>query len=123
MTRHALLVEDTPYVRDIHRELLEDLGYTVTCAETHREFLVAWWGRLDCTSGAGFDLLVLDNRIPSDVGGVPRAFAAAMVKLVRMDDASVRVVVCSGDLLDIDGAAYVSKGNPARLRAKVEEMS
>lgn len=108
MTHRILLVEDDPYLQDGLSELLKLEGYAVTLAGTVREAQAAW-------DGAGFDLAILDVRLPDSSG-------LALCRQWRQAGSDVRILfltACGDELqvvqgLDAGGDDYVTK--PFRLR-------
>ncbi len=108
MAHRILLVEDDPDLQDGLKEMLELEGYTVTLAGTVREAQSAW-------DGAGFDLVILDIRLPDGSG-------LALCRQWRQAGNQVRILfltACGDELqvvqgLEAGGDDYVAK--PFRLR-------
>ena len=111
----ALVVEDDEPIRALVVGYLREAGWLVTEALSAEAALAAW--RVAESSDQGFDLAVLDNRIPTHWGLPPVPHGLAMAEVMR-DEA--RVVVYSGDDIregcDALGVEFVGKGDPKELR-------
>ncbi len=100
-----LIMDDEDSVRDVAREILSALGYTVVLARDGAEAINCY--RMAKESLRPFDVVVLDLTIPGGMGG-----AEAFQKL-RDIDPNVKAVVSSGysnDLLMADYARYGFRG-------------
>jgi CheY-like chemotaxis protein len=80
----VLVVEDTESLRDLVRELLEDQGYTVLCANDGEEALALAGNR-----GVAIDLLLTDVVMPKLSGG-------DLVRQLRVLRPEIRVLYMSG---------------------------
>ncbi|WP_045222697.1 hybrid sensor histidine kinase/response regulator [Desulfonatronum thioautotrophicum] len=95
-----LVVDDEPEIRDLTREVLEMLGYSVHCVSSGEEALQAYQER-----PGHFDLVLLDLNMPG-MGG-----QKCLQELLRLDP-SARVVIASGY------AAKRLEGDPLSAKAK-----
>jgi DNA-binding response OmpR family regulator len=63
-----LVAEDEPEILRFYKILLEDLGYQVFTAKDGQQCLEAYMASLNTTGGSkenlGFDLVILDHKIP-----------------------------------------------------------
>lgn len=84
----VLLMDDDPYIREVGREMLAELGYTVECAGEGAEALDLY--RQARASGRGFDVVILDLTIPGGMGG-----KEAIRRILEVDP-HARVIVSSG---------------------------
>jgi CheY-like chemotaxis protein len=115
-----LLVDDEPLLRDIGRDLLEDLGYTVYLAENGVQALEVF------SSHREDILLVMLDMIMPKIGG-----KEAFLRLRELDP-NVRVLFCSGfhregteyELQQLGASGFIQKPyNRVELsRAVVEAM-
>ena len=83
-----LVVDDEDYVRDVVREMLCGLGYTVEVAANGKEAFAAYDKAQ--ASGQPFDAVLLDLTIPGDLGGVE------ILSRLREIDPEVRAAASSG---------------------------
>jgi PAS domain S-box-containing protein len=88
----VLVLDDEDYVRDVAREILEGLGYTVECAATGEEALALHAAAQACSTP--FDLVILDLTVPGGMGGV------AVLQRMRAVDPRVVAVASSGYSVD-----------------------
>jgi signal transduction histidine kinase len=63
-----LVVDDEEMIRDVLRQLLESLGYTVECVEDGNEAVVAY--QRAQAAGQPFAAVILDYTIPGGMGGL-----------------------------------------------------
>jgi PAS domain S-box-containing protein len=119
----VLVVDDEEYVRDVACESLTGAGYSVAVASNDAEACALFEDGL--TSGAPFDLVILDLTIPGSAGGV------AILERLRGMDAGVRALASSGyssDPVMSTPAAFGFMGALAKpyaldeLLAKVSEV-
>jgi len=80
-----LVVDDEESVREVVSEALEDAGYFVTTAE-------GGWEALDLLSGANFDLMFLDIKMP----GMSGQQVMDRVKIERPDLPVVMLTAVAG---------------------------
>jgi PAS domain S-box-containing protein len=83
-----LLLDDEEYVRDVAREALGELGYTVEVVSSGEEAVAVYRKAHD--SSQPFDAVILDLTIPGGMGGM------AVLSRLRAMDPSVRAVASSG---------------------------
>jgi len=109
----VLVVDDEPMVRDVTREMLAGLGYTVLTAGSGPEALEVY------RSGeAEIDVVVLDMIMPGMGGG-------EVYDALRSLDPSVRVILSSGYSLDGQASEILEKGIRGFLQKpfRIEELS
>jgi CheY-like chemotaxis protein len=112
----VLVVEDEPILRDVARVSLENLGYSVETADHGRAGVAAYLAMHDRLTA-----VLLDLKMPV-MGGL-EAFAQ-----IRLIDASVPVIICTGygeneevqGLLSSGAAGLLSK--PYRIRELSEAL-
>jgi CheY-like chemotaxis protein len=83
-----LVMDDEESVRDMAREMLAMIGYTVTIARDGAEAIAVYRGAM--ASGEPFDLVLMDLTIPGGMGG-----KETIRELMKIDP-NVKAVVCSG---------------------------
>ncbi|MBP2684188.1 MAG: multi-sensor hybrid histidine kinase, partial [Deltaproteobacteria bacterium] len=83
-----LVMDDEESVRDMAREMLAMIGYTVTIARDGTEAVAIYRQAMAC--GEPFDLVLMDLTIPGGMGG-----KETIRKLLEIDR-NVKAVVCSG---------------------------
>ena len=116
MTHRILLVEDDPYLQDGLSELLKLEGYAVTLAGTVREAQAAW-------DGAGFDLAILDVRLPDGSGlDLCREIKAqSLVPIIFLTANDLESDIVTG--LELGADDYITKPfSLAVLRARVNAV-
>jgi len=87
----VLVVDDEIVIRDVTKEMLEDLGYRVLTARSGEEAISLFRSRV-----GGIDLVILDMIMPGTGGG-------EVYDALRAMDPDVRVILSSG--YSIDGKA------------------
>ena len=87
----VLVVDDETFIRDVTKEMLEDLGYRVLTAGSGEEAV-----SLFASGGGGIDLVILDMIMPGMGGG-------EVYDALRAMNPEVRVILSSG--YSIDGMA------------------
>ncbi len=100
-----LVVDDEPEIRDLTREVLESLGYTVKSAATGEEAL-----EIFRNEGQNIALVLLDLNMPG-MGGYK-----CLMALLRIDP-EIKVIIASGytanghgrDALSSDARGYIAK--------------
>jgi PAS domain S-box-containing protein len=98
----VLVMDDEESVRDIAREMLRMIGYTVTVARDGTEAVELY--RQAMASGEPFDLVLMDLTIPGGMGG-----QEAIKRLLEIDR-DVKAIVCSGYSNDPIMSSYKSYG-------------
>ncbi len=100
-TGRILVLDDEEYVRDVAREALEGLGYSVECAADGEEAL-RLYAAAQC-SPSRFDLVILDLTIPGGMGGL-----AVLRRLLQIDQHVVAIASSgySRDTVMTDPAAH-----------------
>jgi CheY-like chemotaxis protein len=84
----VLLMDDEETVREVAREMLRNIGYTVTLATDGETALQEYQRALDL--GAPFDVVILDLTVPGGMGG------KETIRKLRDIDPRVRAIVSSG---------------------------
>jgi PAS domain S-box-containing protein len=98
----VLVMDDEEPVRDVARNMLECIGYTVAMVKDGSEAISAYQAAKD--GGAPFDLVIMDLTIPGGMGGLEA------VRRIREIDPRVKAIVCSGYSGDTIMANYRSHG-------------
>ncbi|NPU84708.1 MAG: PAS domain S-box protein [Syntrophaceae bacterium] len=109
----VLVVDDEPMVREVTREMLSGLGYTVLTAASGAEALEVYGSR-----GTEIDVVVLDMIMPGMGGG-------EVNRELQMRNPSVRVLLSSGYSLDGEASEILEKGVRGFLQKpfRLEELS
>jgi PAS domain S-box-containing protein len=102
-----LVLDDEDYVRDVAREILEGLGYTVECAASGEEALRIYGAAH--ASPTPFDLVILDLTVPGDMGGV------AVLNRMRETNPHVMAIASSGYSADRVMTDPITHGFAGRL--------
>jgi PAS domain S-box-containing protein len=97
-----LVMDDEETVRDVARNMLECLGYSVTVARDGTEAIAIY--RMAMVSGEPFDSILMDLTIPGGMGGMEA------VKKISEIDSNVKAIVCSGYSNDTIMANYRTFG-------------
>jgi len=97
-----LVMDDEETVRDVARNMLECLGYSVTVAKDGTEAIAIY--RMAMVSGEPFDSILMDLTIPGGMGGMEA------VKKISEIDSNVKAIVCSGYSNDTIMANYRTFG-------------
>ncbi|HOI15684.1 MAG TPA: response regulator [Geobacteraceae bacterium] len=84
----ALLMDDQDSIREILREMLEELGWDVVCSCHGAEAVALYRKSID--EGMPFSMIILDLEVPNGIGG-----KEVMDELLPLDP-DVRAVVSSG---------------------------
>lgn len=95
---HILLVDDDNFLRDAIREMLSLIGYTVSVSSDASEALA-----LFATSPDGFDLVILDMKMPG-IGGLE------CFKQMKKMKQHVRVLISTGHCLDDERQELIDEG-------------
>ncbi len=95
---HVLIMDDEVAVREVAREMLEHMGYTVGEAEDGKQALDKYMAAKE--SGAPFDVVIMDLTIPGGMGG-----QETLEKLLQYDP-EVTAIVSSGYSTDPVMANY-----------------
>lgn len=98
----VLIVDDEELVREVGREMLEELGYEVQVASDGAEAIEIYKKAMD--SGEPIDVVILDLTIPGGMGGVE-----ALKKLKELDP-NVKAIVSSGYSTDSVMSEYSKHG-------------
>lgn len=97
-----LVMDDEETVRDVARNMLECLGYSVTLAKDGTEAIAMY--QVAMASGEPFDSVLMDLTIPGGMGGMEA------VKRISELDSNVKAIVCSGYSNDTIMANYRTFG-------------
>lgn len=97
-----LLMDDEKMLREVVTEILEYLGYKVTCAAEGKEAVKLYVRAME--SGHPFDAVIMDLTIPGGMGG-----KETIQKLIQIDP-SVKAIVASGYSNDPVMARYKDFG-------------
>jgi CheY-like chemotaxis protein len=97
-----LVMDDEETVRDVARNMLECLGYSVTLAKEGTEAIAIY--QMAMASGEPFDSVLMDLTIPGGMGGMEA------VKRISEIDSKVKAIVCSGYSNDTIMANYRTFG-------------
>jgi len=84
----VLVMDDEKMIREIAQELLEELGYTVECAENGSETVELYLKRKE--QGVPFAAVILDLTVPGEIGG------REIIKSLLEIDPDVKAIACSG---------------------------
>ena len=103
-----LVMDDEELVRDVIRELLEELGCDVEVAADGQAALELYAAASD--SGRKFDACIVDVTVPGGMGG------EELARLLLERDPGVRLIVASGYAHSPVLAAYAAHGFKAVLR-------
>jgi PAS domain S-box-containing protein len=118
-TETILLVEDEKIVREVNRELLQSLGYTVHAAGSGREAIAAYMEK-----GNTIDLVILDMVMPGMSG-------SGTFDRLRQLNPAVKVLLSSGYSLNGEAQHIMNRGCNAflqkpfqigKLSQKIREM-
>ena len=97
-----LVMDDEEAVREVARNMLETLGYSVTLAKDGAEAIAIY--QMAMASGEPFASVLMDLTIPGGMGGMEA------VKRIREIDSKVKAIVCSGYSNDTIMANYKTFG-------------
>lgn len=97
-----LVMDDEETVRDVARNMLECLGYSVALAKDGTEAIAIY--QMAMASGEPFDSVLMDLTIPGGMGGMEA------VKRISEIDSNVKAIVCSGYSNDTIMANYRTFG-------------
>jgi len=103
----VLLMDDEDMIRDMGREMLESLGYSVVLARDGNDAVNAYAHAL--TSGQRFDLVILDLTVAGGMGGTE-----ALQRVRRLDPAAL-AIVSSGYSMDPVMANHGTHGFDAAI--------
>jgi CheY-like chemotaxis protein len=95
-------MDDEEAVREVARNMLETLGYSVTLAKDGAEAIAIY--QMAMASGEPFASVLMDLTIPGGMGGMEA------VKRIREIDSKVKAIVCSGYSNDTIMANYKTFG-------------
>jgi CheY-like chemotaxis protein len=84
----VLVMDDEKMIREISQALLEELGYTVECAENGSETIALYLKRKE--QGQPFAAVILDLTVPGEIGG------RETIKNLLEIDPDVKAIACSG---------------------------
>ena len=84
----VLVMDDEKMIREVTQALLEELGYTVECAENGSETVELYLKRKE--QGVPFAAVILDLTVPGEVGG------RETIKTLLEIDPDVKALACSG---------------------------
>jgi two-component system cell cycle sensor histidine kinase/response regulator CckA len=84
----VLVMDDEKMIREVTQALLEELGYTVECAENGSETVELYLKRRE--QGVPFAAVILDLTVPGEVGG------RETIKNLLEIDPEVKAIACSG---------------------------
>jgi len=97
-----LVMDDEEAVREVARNMLESLGYSVTLAKDGMEAVATY--QMAMGAGEPFDTVLMDLTIPGGMGGMEA------IKRILEVDSKAKAIVCSGYSNDTIMANYRSFG-------------
>ena len=87
-TGNILIMDDEKMIRDLFRDMLSTLGFTVSCVENGQELIKLYRDALK--NKKPFDIVILDLTIPGGMGGIET------LRELQKIDKNVKSIVSSG---------------------------
>jgi DNA-binding NtrC family response regulator len=103
MPQHILLVDDEKHVLDISSQMLELLGYDVSCSESGEDALALFQ-----ENQSGFDLMMIDMNMPGMSG-------LALFNQIQKISPEQKVLFCTGEVDSSENKEQLTLQKPYRL--------
>jgi CheY-like chemotaxis protein len=103
MPHHILLVDDEKFVLEISSQMLEILGYSVSCSDSGEDAL-----RLFQDNQDAYDLMMIDMNMPGMSG-------LSLFNQIQKISPNQKVLFCTGDVETGDNESPPTLQKPYRL--------